>query len=180
MTDFVVLSLCTGALGAQGFLSGPNQTRFHSKTALVLNDLKLEVDMPDDWHRSATVRQNHTWPAGNVARSRVQIGGYEKQEDFLKRLRAFAEVVDVFYNSKWGAEIKMMAADFKILAEIREEGHAVYPVELLACAFEELMHQFILGVRKQTMECLLTMEATRKGRTASARLVGVRVRHAST
>ena len=71
-------------------------------------------------------------------------------------------MVEVLYNSKWGAEIKMMAADFKILAEIREEGHAVYPVELLACAFEKLMHQFILGVRKQTMECLLTMEATRK------------------
>ena len=80
MTDFVVLSLCTGALdGAQDFLSGPNQTRFHNKMALVLNDLKLKEDIPDDWHRSATVRQNHTWPAGNVARSRVQIGGYVKQ-----------------------------------------------------------------------------------------------------
>ena len=71
MTDFVVLSLCTGALGAQDFLSGPNQTRFHNKMTLVLNDLKLKEDMPDFSHRSATVRQNHTWPAGNVARSRL-------------------------------------------------------------------------------------------------------------
>ena len=102
--------------------------------ALVLDDLKLKEDISDDWHRPADVRQNH-WPAGNMARSRVQqIGGYEKQEeDFLKKLRAFAEVAGVFYNSKWGAKIKMMAADFKVLAEIREEGHAVYPIELLAC-----------------------------------------------
>ena len=162
MTDFVVLAICTGALGAHDFLSGPNQTRFHNKMTLVPNDLKLKEDIPDDLHRSADVRQNHIWPAGNVARSRVQIGGHEKQEDFLKKLRGFAEVVEVFYNSKWGAEVKMMAADFRVLAEIREEGHAVYPVELLACAFEKLMHQLILGVRKQTMECLLTMEATRK------------------
>jgi hypothetical protein len=59
MTDFVVLALCTGALGAQDFLSGPNQTRFHNKMTLVLNDLKLKEDIPDDWHRSADVRQNH-------------------------------------------------------------------------------------------------------------------------
>ena len=84
MTDFVVLALCTGALRAQDFLSGPNQTRFHNKMTLVLNDLKLKEDIPDDWHRSANVRQNHVWSAGSVARSRVQIGGYEKQEDFLK------------------------------------------------------------------------------------------------
>ena len=161
MTDFIVLALCTGALGAKDFLSGPNKTRFHDKMALVLNGLKLKEAIPDDWRRSADVRQNHVWPAGNVARSRVQIGGYEKQEDFFKKLRAFAEVVEVFYNAKWGAEIKIMAADFKVLAKIRKEGHAVYPIELLACAFEKLMHQFVLGARKQTTECLLTMEATR-------------------
>ena len=35
-------------------------------------------------------------------------------------------------------------------------------MELLACAFEKLMHQFILGVRSQVMDLLLTMEAVRK------------------
>ena len=155
MTDFVVLYLCTGSFGAQAFSKGAGGARFHEGRTLVLNDLALKEDIPEEWYMASSLTKHHVWPAGNVPRSKMRVGGYSKAEDFIKQIRALAMVVREFYNE--------VSEGFATLAAVRDEGeHVVWPLDLLAVSFEKLMQQFILCVREQIMQLLITLEQTRK------------------
>ena len=72
-------------------------------------------------------------------------------------------VVREFYNEVWARQLEKLSEDFATLAAARDEGgHVVWPLDLLAVAFEKLMQQFILSVREQIMQLLITLEQTRK------------------
>ena len=79
----------------------------------------------------------------------MQVGGYNKAEVFIKKIRALAMVVCEFYNEVWAAQLEQLSEDFATLAAVRDEGgHVVWPLNLLAVSFEKLMQQYRVCVSR--------------------------------
>ena len=114
MTDFVVLALCSSALGTDVFEEGTAAEKKAAGTAhvyhfsgrrLVLDDLVLREDMDDGWLLAEQQRGQHDWPTGDVPRRRVCVGGTDKPREYkpetvVEKMKAFAELVRMFYNEK--------------------------------------------------------------------------------
>ena len=114
MTDFVVLALCSSALGTNVFEEGTAAEKKAAGTAhvyyfsgrrLMLDDLVLREDMNDGWALAEQQRGQHKWPSGDVPRRRVCVGGTDKPREYkpetvVEKMKAFAELVRMFYNEK--------------------------------------------------------------------------------
>ena len=169
MNDFVVLAVCSGALGAEVFEPGSQAEQkggarlfYYSGRTLVLSDLVLREDIDDNWATQAKARSNHVWPSGDVPRPRVRIGNYAKETDLINRIDALADLVTMLYNTEWGRQVKLAAVGFKRLAEERINNFRSYPLGVLAVAFEKLMHNFIFKVRSQCRKLIFGIERSRK------------------
>ena len=169
MNDFVVLAVCSGALGAEVFEPGSQAEQrggarlfYYSGRTLVLSDVVIREDIDDDWATQANARSNHVWPSGDVPRPRVRIGNYAKETDLVKRIDALADLIAMLYNSGWGRQVKLAAVGFKSLAEEPINNFRFYPLGVLAVAFEKLMHNFIFKVRTQCRKLIFGIERSRK------------------
>ena len=94
MTPFVVLALCTGALGTQSFVGGSAQeveaagtlVYYYKGRCLILGDIVLKEDKPDDWADAEIQRGLLVWPSGNAQRARVHVGDHTKPETLVRRI----------------------------------------------------------------------------------------------
>ena len=172
MTDFVVLALCASALGTNVFeegtaaekkAAGTAHVYFFSGRRLMLDDLVLREDMDDNWAWAEQQRGQHKWPSGDVPRRRVRVGGADKEKEYkpetvVKKIRAFAELVRMFYNSKLAEQLETLATDFGALAAYRVSNVRKYPLVLLVSCYESLMFSYVLGVRLQINDLINHLE----------------------
>ena len=163
MTDFVVLALCSSALGTNVFEEGTAAEKKAAGTAhvyyfsgrrLMLDDLVLREDMDDGWALAEQQRGQHRWPSGDVPRRRVRVGGADKEKEYksetvVKKMRAFAQLVRMFYNVQLAEQLETLATGFGALAAYRVSNVRKYPLVLLVSCYEPLMFSYVLGVRLQ-------------------------------
>ena len=95
--------------------------------------------------------------------------------DFVKRIGALGDLVTMLYNTAWGGQIKRAAAGFKSLAEERINNFRSYPLDVLAVAFEKLMHNFIFKVRTQCRKLIFGIERSRKSTKRPALFTNLRL-----
>ena len=103
--------------------------------------------MDDGWALAEAQRGAHKWPTGDVARRRVRVGGADKPETVVKKMKAFVELVRMFYNASLADQLEVLADDFGMLAAVRVNQVRKYPLVLLVNCYESLMYQYMLGVR---------------------------------
>jgi hypothetical protein len=129
----------------------------------VLDDIVLKEDIPKDWAKREAMRENYSWPNGDVARPRVRVRQQMKPETFVRRIKVLAEVVRMLYNPHMATQLEELAPDFGDLAEIRQGGDVEkYPLVVLAAAFEFLMFRCIIQLRQQASDFLLFLEIAQK------------------
>ena len=170
MTPFVVLALCTGSLGAQTFEGGSAQevkaagthVFYYKGRCLLLDDIVLKEDMPDEWADAEILRGPLVWPSGNAMRSRVRVGNHTKAETLVRRIKAFAEVAGMFYNDVFQGQLEVLASDFESLAKQRANSRRIYPLVMLSVAFETLMFKFVVQLRSQAMKLIYHLEHMQK------------------
>ena len=128
----------------------------------MLDDIMLREDLPDDWAEAEIRRGAHEWPSGDVPRARVRVGDHSKPELLVRRLKAFAELVGMFYNSMVADQLVTLASDFAFLADKRANGRRVYPLVMLSVAYETLMFKFMVAVRSQAIKLIFHLEHMQK------------------
>ena len=103
-------------------------------------------------------RGQHKWPTGDVARRRVRVGGADKPETVVKKMKAFAELVRMFYNASLANQLEVLADDSGTLAAVRVNQVRKYPLVLLISCYESLMFSYVLGVRLQINQLINHLE----------------------
>ena len=170
MSPFVVLALITGSLGAQSFEGGSAQevkaagthVYYYKGRCLMLDDIVLKEDMPDDWAEAEIQRGPLVWPSGNAQRSRVRVGDHTKSETLVRRIKAFAEVAGMFYNDVFQDQLEVLASDFESLAKQRANSRRIYPLVMLSVTYETLIYKFVVQLRSQAMKLLYHLEHMQK------------------
>ena len=91
------------------------------------------------------------------------MGGADKEKEYkpetvMKKMRAFAQLVRMFYNSNLADQLETLATDFGTLAAYRVSNVRKYPLVLLVSCYESLMFSYVLGVRLQINDLINHLE----------------------